>query len=119
MARVLIAEDHAPVRWLISELVTISGHEVVSEASNGLEALTSYLTTKPDLIIVDYQMPCMDGISLIEEVMKFDPSVKVIMCSANIIPSELQSRLNKSIPFVSKPFDNDKFMNMLQVVLAD
>ncbi|WP_019121853.1 response regulator [Brevibacillus massiliensis] len=117
MARVLIAEDHPTVRMLISELVTNSGHEVVSEVGNGLEALHSYFVTKPDLMIVDYQMPCMDGISLIEEVLKIDSGVKVMVCSAAIDQKEIRSRINKNIPVVTKPFDNDKFVTSMLFAL--
>ncbi|KIL41933.1 hypothetical protein SD70_03375 [Gordoniibacillus kamchatkensis] len=57
MARILIADNNPSIRFLIAVLVTKSGHEVVEQANDGLEALNAYSKTNPDLLIVDYKMP--------------------------------------------------------------
>ncbi|WP_276358082.1 response regulator [Cohnella caldifontis] len=119
MARIMIADDNPSVRLLISALVTDAGHEVVLQAKNGQEALSAYFNAKPDLLIVDYRMPVMDGISLIEQITKVDPEVKVLLCTASTDALGNDSRLIKDIAVISKPFDNNEFLGLVAVALEN
>lgn len=119
MARIMIADDSPSVRRLISILVTQAGHEVVFQANNGLEVLNAYFEANPDLLIVDFQMPIMDGISLIEELAKEDPHAKVIMCTGSIEKLQSDSRMNKDVMVIEKPFDNNDFIQSISTVLAN
>lgn len=117
MAKIMIVDNNPTIRLLISILVTQAGHEVVVEASNGLEALGVYFKTNPDLLIVDFQMPIMDGIALINEILKVDPDVKVLMCTGSIDQLQSDLRMKKNVPMVTKPFDNDDFIESVTAVL--
>jgi two-component system chemotaxis response regulator CheY len=119
MAKIMIADDSTSIRQLISILVTQAGHEVVLQAKNGLEALKAYSETNPDLLIVDYQMPFMDGISLIQEISKNHPYLRVLMCTASIEELQSDSRMNRDVPVISKPFDNDDFIESVSAALAN
>lgn len=119
MAKVLIVEDHPALRILMSEIVMEAGHEVVSAVSNGVDGLTAYVKMKPDLMIVDYQMPLMNGIALIERVMAIQPKQKILMCSAEINPTDLNARVKASIPMIRKPFDYNHFIQIMNLTLAD
>ena len=63
-ARVLIADDEPHIRSLISLIVTSLGAEVVAEASDGEQALSMYKQFSPDMVLLDINMPKMDGISV-------------------------------------------------------
>jgi len=68
--RVLITDDSATARSLIRALIEdASGFEVCGEASNGREALQQVLALEPDLVTMDLQMPVMDGMTAIREIM--------------------------------------------------
>src|SRR3712207_3022966 len=82
MARVLVVDDAAFMRKMVTDALTKGGHEVVGEAGNGVEAIDRYRDLKPDLMTLDITMPEKDGLAALKEIMELDPSAKVVMCSA-------------------------------------
>ncbi len=80
MIRVLITDDHLIVReGLRLILETASDIEVVGEARDGVECLELAAEHKPDLILMDLQMPRMDGITAIEHLRKNHPQIAVVI----------------------------------------
>lgn len=76
---IVIAEDHLILRQgLRSLLVTSEDLEVVGEAGDGLEAIRSILEHKPDLVLLDLNMPRMNGISVILEIKRQAPDTKIL-----------------------------------------
>lgn len=69
MKKVLVADDKASSRELIRVVLERSGYDV-SEASDGREALEQARQQQPDLILLDLQMPQMDGFGVLEELKK-------------------------------------------------
>ena len=80
--RVLVVDDDASIRLLVKTLLTSMGSEVVGEAVNGLEALTLFDKLTPDLVLLDINMPVMDGISALKEIRARSQKVAVVMLSA-------------------------------------
>lgn len=77
--RIVIAEDHTIVRdGLRAMLSSEPDFEVVGEAGDGMEAIRCVNSTSPDLILLDLNMPRMDGISAIKEIKKQSPETKVL-----------------------------------------
>jgi DNA-binding NarL/FixJ family response regulator len=77
--RMVIAEDHAIVRdGLRSLFESEDDLEVVGEAGDGMEAIRVVNSTNPDLIILDLNMPRMDGISVIREIKKQSKEIRII-----------------------------------------
>ena len=62
-AKILIAEDEAHIRSLISLIVSSLGAEVVGEASDGEQAMILYRQFRPDMVILDINMPKLDGVA--------------------------------------------------------
>ena len=78
--KILLADDHKIVRQGISSLLkSLEGFEVIGEASNGLEAVNFAREKKPDLIIMDINMPTMDGVDASHEIRKFDSKIKILI----------------------------------------
>jgi len=65
----LIADDEPHIRSLISLIVTSLGAEVVAEATDGEQALSMYQQFSPDMVLLDINMPKMDGISVLKQIM--------------------------------------------------
>jgi two-component system, chemotaxis family, chemotaxis protein CheY len=82
MARVLVVDDAAFMRKLLSDALVSGGHEVVGEAGNGTEAVARYQELRPELTTLDITMPEKDGLAALAEIMAIDPAAKVVMCSA-------------------------------------
>jgi len=76
MQKILIVEDEPEVLQLYSDILKEAKFEVIT-AKNGAEGLGSALSFKPDLILLDIQMPVMDGIDMLKN-LKIDNAVKNI-----------------------------------------
>lgn len=80
--KVAIADDHALFRAGVkTALSSKKDVELIAEADNGMQLLNLLKHIEPDVILLDIQMPIMDGISTLPEIRKINPSVKVIILS--------------------------------------
>jgi len=80
MIRVLSVDDHPLLREGIAALVgSQSDMEVVAEASNGLEALEQFRKHRPDITLMDLQMPAMSGIDAISAIRREFPEARIIV----------------------------------------
>ncbi len=119
MARVLVVDDAAFMRKMVSDALVKAGHEVVGEAANGVEAVASYQALKPELTTLDITMPEKDGLTALGEIMSLDPSARVIMCSALGQESKvLESIKLGARDFVVKPFNADRVQAAVTKALA-
>jgi two-component system chemotaxis response regulator CheY len=113
--RVLITDDAAFMRMMLKDILTKNGHEVVGEASNGLEMLSKYEETQPDIVTLDITMPEMDGLTAIKELRKKHPDANVIMCSAmgqqSMVIDAIQSGAKD---FIVKPFQAERVIECLE-----
>jgi DNA-binding NarL/FixJ family response regulator len=83
MTRILIADDSLPVRRVLRSLVEQeSDWKVCGEAIDGGEAVQRAKETNPDLIVLDFQMPVMNGLQAAREIAKVAPDVLVLLCTA-------------------------------------
>src|SRR3954470_4523188 len=109
MARVLVVDDAAFMRKMVTDALTKGGHEVVGEAGNGAEAVTQFQALRPDAMTLDITMPEKDGLAALKEIIALDPSAKVIMCSALGQESKvLESIKLGARDFVVKPFQAER-----------
>lgn len=80
--RVMIVDDSAVIRGLISRWIDAEpGIEVVSSAANGLMALNSLRKCGAEIILLDIEMPQMDGLTALPKLLAIDPTVKILMSS--------------------------------------
>jgi two-component system, chemotaxis family, chemotaxis protein CheY len=119
MARVLVVDDAAFMRKMVSDALSKAGHEVIGEACNGAEAVESFRALKPELTTLDITMPEKDGLQALGEIMTLDPSARVIMCSALGQESKvLESIKLGARDFVVKPFQPARVQEAVAKALA-
>lgn len=81
-ARVLIADDEPHIRSLISLIVTSLGAEVIAEAGDGEQTLSLYKQHQPDMVLLDINMPKLDGISVLKKIMAINNRTLVVMLTS-------------------------------------
>lgn len=119
MARVLVVDDAAFMRKMVTDALTGGGHEIVGEAGNGAEAVQRFQELRPEVMTLDITMPEKDGIAALQEIIAIDPSAKVIMCSALGQESKvLESIKLGAKDFVVKPFQPDRVLSAVEKALA-
>ncbi len=121
MARVLIVDDTDIVRKALEKAVQRMGHSTVS-TSDSVEALALALANPPDLALVDYRMPNMDGAELWEEMRRSlgDHCPKVLFISAtppDVVKKGVE-KVGEPAGFVKKPFHLDDLARMVAHALA-
>lgn len=80
MIRLLIADDHPLVRNALTQLLgTVEDIEVVATTANGREAVTMALETSPDVVLMDLEMPELNGIEATRELIAAEPSARVVI----------------------------------------
>jgi CheY-like chemotaxis protein len=77
--RVLIADDQKSVGTSLAELVRLCQHEVVEVVSSGLEAIHAYDRHRPDVVLMDYQMPKLNGATACRNIVAKYPGARVIL----------------------------------------
>lgn len=109
--KVIVVDDVDFVRDSLKRILSENGCEVIGEATEGGGLLNMLKNKRPDLIILDINMPGMDGITTLQSVMKDYPNIKVIMCSAvkdkEIIDSTMALG---AFGYITKPFLPDKII---------
>ena len=79
---VLIVDDHAPFRTLAGQLLRAAGFEVVGEAGDGLTALAVNNDLRPDVILLDIQLPDIDGFEVIRRMRARGAAPQVVLTSS-------------------------------------
>jgi DNA-binding NarL/FixJ family response regulator len=79
---ILVAEDGAQLREALVDMLLDAEYDVVGEASNGSEAASLTAALDPDLVLMDYRMPGMDGVSATEVIKELNPRTHVVMFTA-------------------------------------
>lgn len=105
MAKIMVVDDAAFLRAMLKDILVQAGHEVVTEAGNGQEAIERYMTYKPDVVTMDITMPIMEGVEAVKEIRRLDPRANIVMCSAvgqkQLVIEAIQ---NGAKDFIMKPF---------------
>ncbi len=117
-ARVLVAEDEALIRLDLVEMLTEEGYEVVGEAGDGEAALEMARELKPDLVVMDVQMPKMDGITAAEQIAA-ERIAPVVMLTA-FSQRELVDRAREAgaMAYVVKPFDASDVVPAIEIAMG-
>lgn len=105
--RVMLVDDSTVVRGLITRSLSKAADiEIVATASNGLLALPLALEHRPDVIILDVEMPEMDGITALPKLLELSPKSKIIMASSFTVKGAeitLQALKLGAIDYITKP----------------
>ncbi len=117
MAKILLVDDSRTSRKLLRNLLEENGHEIVGEATNGMEGVEEYKKLKPDIVTMDITMPVLNGIEALDLIKLFDKEAKVVMVTAAGQQTKMMEALKKgAVDFVQKPFEADKIISIINKV---
>ncbi len=115
---VLLAEDHPENNELISLILRSAGLSVVS-VFNGREAIQAAEKRKFDIILMDVQMPLVDGVQATKEIRATDKQTPIIALTANVMKHEVTEYLNQGFDdHLAKPIDRNLFFERIGYYLS-
>ena len=119
MARVLVVDDAAFMRKMLSDVLAKGGHEVIGEGANGIEAVSQYHALRPDIMTLDITMPEQDGLAALKEILNQEPTARVVMCSALGQEAKVLEAIKAGAKdFVVKPFQPDRVLDAIGKALS-
>ena len=110
MKKILVADDEQSIRMSLKDILTDEGYEI-TEAKNGLEALTKIRNTEYDVVLCDVKMPRMDGISVLKEVSKLKTNAQIILITAHgNMDMAMDAIRYGAFDFIQKPPDLNRLL---------
>lgn len=114
---IMIVDDEGGVRELLRDTLRIAGYETL-EADNGMSALTALRSSKPDLLILDINMPLMDGFDLVERIRSTENLVPVLMLTARGEKQDIARGLTIGADdYVIKPFGLEELVLRVKAII--
>jgi CheY-like chemotaxis protein len=118
--KILIVDDEPHVRKFVGLLARGLGSPVIIEAANGEDALALYAQESPDLVLLDVNLPGMDGIQILTAILAKDPDAMVVMLTslANRQTIEECLRLG-AVSYIRKDTPKEAILAELSAVISD
>ncbi|MFF5288024.1 response regulator [Paractinoplanes globisporus] len=102
--RVVVVDDHEPFRALVRELLQSAGYEVVGEAGDGEQAVGACTRLRPDVVLLDVQLPGMDGFAVADRLAALDgPPVVVLISNRDVRAYRRRLLASPVRGFIHKP----------------
>ncbi len=110
MHSILIVEDNYDTQLLISSILRENGYQTFL-VSDGKEVISRFKSYKPDIVLLDIQLPGKDGISILKKIKEIDQNTLVIMISGTRgIKNIVETIKLGAYDYVRKPFDQDELL---------
>lgn len=93
-ARVLLVDDEAHVRLFVKTIVASLGFEVVAEAGDGRQAVELFKQHAPDLVLLDINMPVMDGVAALKAMREISDQTAIVMLTSISSPEAVEECLD-------------------------
>jgi DNA-binding NtrC family response regulator len=115
--QILIVDDEKLIRWSIRERLQEEGFEIL-EAENARSALDQFQSELPDLLLLDYRLPDMTGLQILEQVRKENPEVSVVMMTAyGTVETAVQAMKLGAFDYLTKPVNLDELVVVVERAL--
>jgi AmiR/NasT family two-component response regulator len=116
--RVLIAEDEALIRLDLKEMLEEEGYVVVAEVGDGQAAVDQAQQLRPDLVIVDVQMPVLDGIAAAEQIAAARIAPVIVLTAFSQRELVERARDAGAMAYLVKPFSKNDLVPAIEVAVG-
>ncbi|MET0764602.1 MAG: response regulator [Blastococcus sp.] len=116
--RVLIAEDEALIRLDLKEMLEEEGYSVVAEVGDGQQAVDRAQELRPDLVILDIQMPVLDGLSAAEQIASNRIAPVIVLTAFSQRELVERARDAGAMAYLVKPFSKNDLVPAIEVARA-
>jgi CheY-like chemotaxis protein len=120
-ASILVTDDESGIRLMLRTALESDGYQV-TEAANGRQALEAIKTHAPDLMVLDLNMPVMDGMAVLEAMKSLVGTNKprvIILTAYGSIPAAVKATRNGAIDFLEKPITPAELRQTVRSVLEE
>jgi len=115
--KILIVDDMPVARRILKSCIPRAEDYEFHEAEDGVKGLEVYRNIRPDLTFMDINMPNMDGMACLEQIIKANPRAVVVMCSSEINPESIQKATSLgAFSTIMKPPTKDSLQQVLAKV---
>ncbi len=117
--KILLVDDSRTIRNLQKNVLVASGYAEILEASDGVEAMAIVESNRPDLVLLDWNMPNMDGITVVRRIRETDKALPIIMVTTEAEKARVVEAIKAGATnYVIKPFTSQTLMERVQQVLV-
>ena len=111
---ILIAEDDSTTRWALAALLRAEGYQAVAVA-NGREAVAAAQAVRPDLVIVDYGLPDMSGLDVVEEIAPAVGGPMALIVTGQYLSGNVRAAAaDLGVPIFRKPISPVAFLDFVR-----
>ena len=115
--RILVVDDEHLIRWSLEQSLKKQGYDVITAAS-GEEALRQVQEESPELMLLDIQLPGMDGLQVLEKVKEVDGEIIVVMVTAlGVLETAVKAMRLGAHDYINKPFNLDELSIIIKKAL--
>jgi two-component system, chemotaxis family, chemotaxis protein CheY len=119
-ATIVVVDDDSMMREMLKLMLRGEDYSVVGEASNGQDAIAQCEKFKPVMVLLDINMPKMDGLQALEEIRKVSPESIVLMVSADATMDKVGEAIKKGAAgFVVKPLKAASVLDRIAMILKE
>lgn len=117
--KILLVDDSKTMRSIQKSVLTQLGYTEIEEACDGQDALSKVGAFEPDLMLVDWNMPNMDGITFVKHVRQTDKNTPIIMVTTESEKSRVIEAIKAGVNnYVVKPFTPDSLSQRITETLT-
>ena len=117
---ILVVEDEHNLSSLLRDLLEFKGYQDIQIANNGHEGVAKYKKNRPNIVLMDVEMPVMNGYDSSKEIKKYDPSANIVIITANPLSPFAQKIIEEGYAsqVIPKPFRFDELLEAIRKSLA-
>lgn len=118
--KILLVDDEAHIRKFVGLILKQVGRPIIQEAPNGEAAIAAYQADKPDVVLLDVNMPLMDGMETLRRLKELDPACVVVMLTSLANRESVERALELGATnYIRKDTPKEEIAKSLAETLAD